>query len=967
MNRIMPYQEIFVLIPSHSLEDFPTELPEEQAAGLLNAFAIAWHPVLLADARALPRWNRSDSPPEPAPGKLFVVPPLCNDWLSGGWADFARSKGAVVVADATDRPAMIEQALAPLTLESPPDADLVADFFALGTSLLQIELLTRHMRHYSNLDEVHLQREAVAAADAALAHDAEAAHVHLKACFELLTEARERFYPIECYLLDLCLLIPRLADEHLERVLDGPTSANILMTAADLEEIATQKPALVARLRDRWNEGRVECIGGEYHENPAPLVPLSSLQWEFRHGRETFQRLLSRVPTTWGRRRYGLSTLLPQLLHKWGYLSALHVLLDDGIYPDVEHSKIRWEGCDGTIIDALTRIPLAGDSATSFLRFSQRMAESMEQDQAAALILARWPEVRAPWLDDLRRMNRYSPCLGRFVTFGHFFSQTEDPGRLSAFDASEYLSPFLVQSVARQEANAVSRFVDFTHRRCRFDAAAWCTALARLIAGQAPVADDTAAQEKLLEQAGPDADAETIARAEAMLAEFVPGSAARLGEIILSGAGKQPGMLVINSCSFARRVSVDLAGFIHPPAVGGPVKHVQFDNLRKTAIVDLPGCGFAWIAASTATTQAPQVHDTPCAAGNIIRNELFEVHINEATGSIARVKGYGRSPNRLSQQIGFRFPRERSFTVEEDGQQFEERSYYSEMRCRSIEITSTRPALGEIVTTGDIFDQTNGAVLATFRQATRVWRSRPVVEIEIELDVKQMPDGNPWTNYYALRFAYHDSEAALTRGIFGGAQKFTGERFETLDYIEIADEQQRTTICPLGLPFHRKTGPRTFDTLLITAGETKRRFKCVIALDADYPMQAALDTTVPVLSVPTSSGPPRTGHSGWFFHLSARNVQILQVLPATTPDPDEPEVWEAHDRGAAQEGIGIVLRLVETEGRHRKVKLQCFRYPKSARLCDFEGRTIAQLRVEADSVLLDVTAYEIADIELRFT
>ena len=43
----------------------------------------------------------------------------------------------------------------------------------------------------------------------------------------------------------------------------------------------------------------------------------------------------------------------------------------------------------------------------------------------------------------------------------------------------------------------------------------------------------------------------------------------------------------------------------------------------------------------------------------MIRNEFIEVHINEATGGIARIKQFGRQPNRLSQQLAFRFPRER--------------------------------------------------------------------------------------------------------------------------------------------------------------------------------------------------------------------------------------------------------------------------------------------------------------------
>ena len=36
----MAYDDLVVLIPSHSLEDFPTELGDRDAAGLLNAFCV---------------------------------------------------------------------------------------------------------------------------------------------------------------------------------------------------------------------------------------------------------------------------------------------------------------------------------------------------------------------------------------------------------------------------------------------------------------------------------------------------------------------------------------------------------------------------------------------------------------------------------------------------------------------------------------------------------------------------------------------------------------------------------------------------------------------------------------------------------------------------------------------------------------------------------------------------------------
>jgi len=239
------------------------------------------------------------------------------------------------------------------------------------------------------------------------------------------------------------------------------------------------------------------------------------------------------------------------------------------------------------------------------------------------------------------------------------------------------------------------------------------------------------------------------------------------------------------------------------------------------------------------------------------------------------------------------------------------------------------------------------------------------VEIDIELDVDRMPEGDPWTNYFTSRFAWNDSAAALTRAVQSGAHGIQGERFEGPHYLEIADEAHRTTILNCGLPFHRTTGMRMVDSLLITAGETKRHFRFVIAVDADYPMQAASDATTPAAVVRTTKR-PRSGSSGWFFRLNARNVQIQRILGCSGKTDGEAATWEQHDQPPAADGKGFALRLIETEGRSRQVKLTCFKTPVSARLRNFLGRPLNELTIEGDAVIIDMAGHEIADVELRF-
>jgi len=971
----MVYEDIVVLIPSHGLEDLPTDLGDDAAASLLNSFAVAWHPALLASAGMMPNWRRADDPPEVLANRLIFVPGACEGWLQHGWIEKAQSEGAIVVSGLNRRDEMVAVAVDPLELQTPVDPNLAADFLALGTCYLQVELLTRHMHHFSNIDEMHLQREAVSAAEAAIAGDEEAAKAHLRVCFEVLTEARERFYPVDCYLIDLCLLVPDMADSHFAKMLSDGEPANYLVTAADVEEIANTDSDVMERFRAACAAGTADVVGSDHTEGPSPLIPLESLLWELSRGRTSYRKHLGRAPATWGRRRFGLSTLLPQILSRWGYRSAMHVLLDDGLYPDTEHSKIRWEGSDGSIIDAMTRIPLAGDSPPSYLRFAERMAESMESDQVAAIIFARWPEVQYHWFDDLRRTQKYSPCLGRFVTLSDFFERTEDPGRLSHFDAGEYLSPFLVQAVARQQQDPISRYAGHFLRRCDFDSALSYRAVAGILNGRETFLDEEPDNERLLESGGPETDHEAVDTAESMLDEFVPSSAGELAEAIMQGAGGEPGVLILNSLSFPRRVSVELPGVGSAPDVSGVVKSTQFDAQHRSATVDLPSFGFAWIPTPDQTQpQSPasrtKKDNVPIAEDGVLRNELFEVHINQATGGISSIKGHGRSPNRLSQQLAFRFPNERTIRVGKGEESYKEKSFYTEMRCVTSDVACSGPSLGEIVTTGDIVDQKKEVRLAGFRQTIRVWRGCPIVELDVELDVAEMPDGDPWTNYFASRFAWNDDEASLTRSVLGAAMPFTGERFESPHYLEIAASEHRTTILNMGIPFHRKTGPRMIDTLLVAAGESQRHFRFVIAVDTKYPMQAALDAMTPPAVVPTQTGPPAFGRSGWFFHLNVRNVILTRIMGAVPEEvrsaPSESSTERREPDAAAPLIRQFTVRLVETEGRHREVKLRCFKTPHSARRRDATGRILGELSVEDDCVVIDMTAYEMADVELLF-
>ena len=971
-------RNVSILIPTHGLEDFPTELTEEEAASILNAFAVCRHPALLSNVRTAPEWARADEPPHHLENHLFFVPSCCEGWMPHEWPEHARTNGATVIENCTTREEYEHELLSLLPDHSELPAELTPDFYALGTAWLLIELLTRKMHYYSSMDEHVFQKDQLAAADAAIAGDLTAAKAHLKGCFETLLECREHFYPVDCYLLDICLLRPEMIDEHFERTLESDIPVNFLLKGEHLREIAGQNPEAVQKLRQAVYDKRVEVLGGDRYEKPVSTTTLQSVLWDLEEGSKVYQEFLGQTPKTWVRKRFGFTTQLPQILSQSGFNCAFHLALDDGLYPDEEQSKLRWEGCDGTVIDAVSRIPLAADGAVSYLRFADRMAESMQDDQVAGILFARWPEIKGVWFQDLQRMQSYAPVLGQFVTVDEFIMTTDHSGRLARHEEKSYLSPYLLQSMAYGEADPISRFRNFLQLRHQFDRTSWLARISEFLRTKSLAAGDSQIDEweTRVELSGPDLTPEESTTTDSDevptelddgeakveenhsnapsladdLAQWTTTELTSLSSLITTNGEKTPGLLVINTLSQDQSAVIPLDDFKTPPAIDDHVKAVQFDEHCKAAVVDVPGSGFLWLKESgnNNQTKAP----LPAAEEMTLRNEFFEVLINDQTGGIQHLKGYGRSPNRISQQIAYRYLLEKRYSPDPENPDDVRKTNYSLSRMTHCEILSKGPALGEIVTEVELLDPEDQSVIGSTRNRYRVWKSRPIVEVEIEITPHLDAEGDPWSCYYASRFAWKSESAVLTRGLLQGAHGIQGERFEAPYYLEIADSDKRTTVLMEGLPCHRRSGSRMFDSILMPAGQTNRKFRFWIAFDEPYPMQAAHQMLMPPLSISTPQAPRTT--AGWFFRVKQKNVQILSFQPIV----DDPH--------SETKKSGISVRLLETEGRSRRVQLTSLMPPTSARKRDFQGNTIEELPIQKNSVMIEMRGHELANIDLSF-
>lgn len=940
-------------------------LSEREAMAVWCAVSAPWHPSLLAVAAGLPRIEAIDIPSSPGPDEIRVVAEGTIDRLPSGYLTQVEDAGATLIEAGTDRPALVRSIRGRMGLPDPPgveavegDADADAtksalDFHALGTARWWLQDLTIAMGHADMLDAESLAREVLSGASAWASGDVPAANNRLRAAFELLTQARERFYPVDAYLIDVCLIDPNMPAGVLADALAAHVPVTFLAPGRAIENQAARDPDRMAALRAAISEGWADVAGGSFDEADEPLMPFESILWQFRRGGDSYRKHLDdRNVETVARRRFCLYPQLPQVAKRFGFRFAVHLGFDAGRFPIRPESKRLWEAPDGSHLEALTRPPLGADRALEGLHLPWRLAQSMKDDHVATVALVHWPSPVAPWYLDLRRVAAFSPVLARWVTLNDYFHLTDRPFESFRPEPDAYVTPYLAQAVARRDPTPISRRAAHARLRARFETLTTVRAMAQALipSGSLPIADEIApsALEEAIEAGRFDEAGAALDRQETAWA--VPLAGAIAGNA--SDVEPRPGYLVLNPIGVPRRAALllpDAAADLRPE---GPLRAAQFTDEGVWAVVDLPAFGYAWVPGETdyAASSSPSTKGLS-ARDRVLRNESMEVEIDPATGGIRGIRAVGEETSRLGQQLvvnGLVGAEDANLGV----------NLASKMRCSSFEVEYAGPALLQAVSRGVILDPRDGRErpLASFRQRYRLWTGRPILEVEIAIDdldpdwLGQVSGADPWVASLSCRWAWPDPNSTLRRTCLLAPAATEADRPETPDALDIATRRQRTALLFGGLAHHRKQGTRMLDTLLIAGRETARAFTIGVVLDLEHPFQAALDLIHRPLVVPIATGPPATGPTGWLVQVDNKAVAVTRA--------------EYAENSGDGRGWGFTLHMMETAGRPARCRLRFFRNPVYARQIDFHGELIVDLPLDGDGVLLDLTPHEMARVDV---
>ncbi len=721
----------------------------------------------------------------------------------------------------------------------------------------------------------------------------------------------------------------------------GASAGWELVCGSLLERLGREQPQRLALLRERVMAEQVEVCGGSYLEREDTLLPVESQLWNLTKGVAVTRDLVGQEVRVFARRRFGFHPQLPLWLQSAGVSRALLVAFDEAVLPAHRSVVVSWPSPDGKQVEAFTRTPHPADSPQTYFHLAYHLHQTIMQDQSATLALLHRDKPAPPSYADWLELSRFAPVLGRWTTLSGFFNEVMPGEYTSAASADEFHGDYLVERAPLLDgggygdtaeptvpaeprvSHPISAFARQVRQRRRLDTCLTLAALHRSLT-RSDAVPDLAGRLARLEDGVESGEAKAAEEVSELLGEVGDGLARRL---VARGKEGQPGFLVLNPCSFKRRVVLELPG-AGPIPLGGPVKASQAEGDTARVVAEVPALGFAWFPCGGSAGRAAAAGRMRLADDRCVRNEFFEAEVDPQTGGLRAIRDQRTRISRLGQQLVF--------------------NPGSTMRVKQIQTTSTGPALGEIVSEGALLDPQD-RVLATFRQRFRAWLGRPVLDLRVEIFPAQPPEGYPWHAYYGARFAWRDERAALLRGVNGSAAVTSHTRPETPDFLEVRLGRNNVVLFPGGLPFHQRHAGRMLDVLLVCPGETTQAFDLAVGLDREFPMQTALGMVTPAPVVAVDRGPPHVGQEGWLFHLDAPNLLLTSLRPA----PDGAD--------------GVVARLLECAGHASTAEFRCVRDPVRATLLDTRGTVVSEAVTRGDAVLLDVAPNDLAHLRADFS
>jgi hypothetical protein len=978
----MDFPRLIAVLPCYSLDDIPKQLDETSCQEFHAAWTALWHPLVLSRSNSLPEWKRADESSLDLEKSWILCPASAAEKIDTPLMERLDFQGCQLLHAAGTRPevlALLADSLLPELRSVAEEVAVIAssegeavegardlwgqpkagvrldDFYALGWAFLLVQALTRKIHYSSNLDLVVMADQARSAAEAYLAGQGAEAERWLQACFDQLSQERDRYFNQSAYLLDLCLLAPTTLGASLTRQLEGSQPQNLLANAELLGMLQHKHPETWTQLLAKVGSQQLAIIGGTDRERVHAWSTLGQLQRALQRGRAAYRALALEPPQVFAQYGPGMTMEFPTHLTSSGYRGAILHAFSSGNYPVTSQAKISWEASDTTTLDTLSGSILDAGSYRSLMTAVNELAKQFDHHQVPTLVCTHWPARTSLAFEDLARASRRTTALGQWVTADHYFATTgyvyshqnfstadfqcelpNDYRHFSRF-SRELMAP-IVRGHRLEGLACVGHLlkqVMVSMKRSdgeQEELDGWL----RQIEGWLQRCDDSQGSST----ASPDRQADTggLEQIEALreqLGQRLAGLLPRQKQSPAANGSRH--WLVINPYCGPRRCWLpDLEGR-HAKQDNDRIYESAVRGDRSDVIVDVPPMGVVRLGSSGNHSASSRRQGPNLASPQwLLANEFIECQIDPK-------KGYLRSLM-IAKKRGGRLSGMPAIVVQDTNGKAP--PTYSTIEEGRSQIVINTPLHARIESSGELLIDQRPA--ASFVIGYELWRGARHLKVDLRLESVNGSWGSPdrlWQGAPVWRTAWPSHAADLATWLQGTRTKLRSSRIFAPELLEIDDAEHKIYLAFQGLPLHRRVETAFLDTLLPANEDGIVEATWQVAVDWPRPYQSYLESVDEPWLVPDPGGELLAGTSLWFAQTNQPHVRIELVR-------------------SGDDFLRIVLH--ETHGKETRARLSFFRDAAAAARVACDGQSLEELMVENGSVVVDVKPYEISYVDVRW-
>ena len=995
---------IYLILPCYDLCEFTLSDNDSDGPSIMSAWMAAFDPENLLLQDTVPQWVPGYTPEEHPQNALILMP----NFVYGAdyaWLDECRCNGCEVVefgGETLDE--LIQIVREKLTQLSENNEQTASDendnsvqsetrnsqlatrnsFYSVAFTYFVSEMVIRRLQYSSYTDTMLLIRHFQEAAQAWKRGDESKVNESLQSIVDHVLQSKECYFPTQNDLCDYCIVSSvkqfDLLDIMLDRMSDDTTleskvSPTLFMSGRLIDAYKTQRPDSFERLLNLIRSGKTALFSGEYTESPLPMMTLEGILDRLYDALYRYKTNVGEKLEYFGRVTNGLTPLLPGILSRLGIRGVMYCAFDGSRLPAPEKCRIQWSGLDSRTVSAYAQKPFDVENNSELFKIPEFVANMAQNDYALGSVTLHQPGPLdglanpmaecffSSCLSPMISQNHYGSVLGAYTPLKEYFTRTSYSGDDTDFSVDEYKYAFLQSAIDREWTDPISRWARYYRCAGRISDVSVLESMSALLGGEAtdePVTEqycrinESVLKKDCLKSSVYEFDTELTQRAQ----KAATAIAARLfqksdRDKVGTDAGKNVTSLcfVNPTCQTVRKL-VDVSALSSMPERSSIVRRLFPES--KKALIELPPMGAVAVTGSGNKDKASDVTSKPAAEELAIKNNLYQLTFDKATGALVNVYDFHTRRNYFAQTLAVRLGGSR---VREDK---DDTLDYSISVADSFE-RSVTDSEEKMIVSGRLVDREMN-VLYTFKQTTSLQYGSPTIYFDFKIKpvegVEQDDDFYSVIppHYLACRWAWGDDSTETFISVGGAMVKSESKELLSPEFVVNKSDDYSFTLKSFGLPWHRKIGSHRMDTLLAVDGETERRFHLEATIERSFSANAIARTPVYVVPVYDDAKPKAKEAS--ILDVGAENLTITSAWVESVPT-------DGAENSAESKRV-LNLRLQETHGKRTAVTLEFFRKAQNACLNDFCGEKIRSLDVDAGRPLVNLQPYAWEEVQIEF-